>query len=141
MTIGVDIDDERSWNIAANLYKLLDITPVERISGAVAIAHELALIKIPIASDFQVVLPKELVDQFRVRVMARGQESLVLEATGTPDQIDVLVEILRACVILEIARTGRVAMSVGPGATPHRTDAIRLAVGPNSDDQFKEGAD
>ncbi len=64
--------------------------------------------------SLRVSLPKELVDQFHARVVAQGPESLVLEATGTPAQIDALVEILRPCVILEMARTGRVAMVVGP---------------------------
>jgi len=47
MTIGVDMGGEISGNIEANLYKLQDVTLVERISNAVAIAYELALIKIP----------------------------------------------------------------------------------------------
>jgi acetolactate synthase I/III small subunit len=141
MTIGVDMGDDRSRQVEANLYKLLDVTLVERISDAAAITHELALIKIRIGRDWNASLPQELVEQFHARVLAQGPESLVLEATGTPDQIDVLVEILRPCVILEMVRTGRAAMSVPSVATPHGTDVRRLAVGPNSYNQFKEGAD
>lgn len=114
MTIAVDIPEGRSGQVEANLYKLLDVTRVEKIKDSHAIAHELALIKICAAKDLKVSLPKELVDQFHARVVAQGSESLVLEATATPDQIDVLVEMLRPCVILEMARTGRLAIGVEP---------------------------
>jgi acetolactate synthase-1/3 small subunit len=114
MTIAVDIAEGRLWQVEANLYKLMDVTMVEEIRDSQAIAHELALIKICAAKDLKVSLPKELVDQFNARVVAQGPESLILEATGTPDQIDVLVEMLRPCVILEMARTGRLAIGVGP---------------------------
>jgi len=127
MIIGADTAEEASAQVEANLYKLLDVTLVERITGNAAIEYELALIKICAAKDLRVSLPKELVDQFHARVVAQSPESLVLEATGTPDQIDVLVEILRPCIIIEMVRTGRVAMAVGPKATPCRPDAGRLA--------------
>jgi len=114
MTIGVDIAEEKSVQVEANLYKLLDVTLVERITDSGAIVHELALIKIAAPKGIKVSLPKELVDQFHARVVAQGPESLVLEATGTTEQIDELVQILRPCVIFEMVRTGRVAMAVGP---------------------------
>jgi acetolactate synthase small subunit len=74
--------------------------------------HELALIKIPFANNVKVCLPTELVNSFHVRVVAQGRESLILETSETSERIDMLVEILRPCVILEMARSGRVAMAI-----------------------------
>ena len=122
MTIGVDIADEKAGQVEVNLYKLGDVTLVERITDAEAIAHELVLIKICVPKDLRVSLPKELVDQFHARVVAQEPESLVLEAIATPEKLDTLVEILRPCVIREMARTGRLVMAVGPKVAPCRPD-------------------
>jgi acetolactate synthase I/III small subunit len=58
----------------------------------------------------------QLVDVFRARVVDVSPESLIIEITGTEDKIDGLVEMLRPYGVLEMARTGRVAMSRGTGA-------------------------
>ena len=55
----------------------------------------------------------QLVDVFRARVVDVSPESLIIEITGTEDKIDGLVEMLRPYGVLEMARTGRVAMSRG----------------------------
>jgi acetolactate synthase-1/3 small subunit len=123
MTIGVDIGEERPGLVEANLSKLVDVTRVEKVNDATAIMRELALIKICIAKDLKVTLPEELINEFHARVAAQGQESLILEAIGTPKQIDTLVEILRPCVIIEMVRTGRVAIAGGLRSMPLRTNA------------------
>ena len=53
----------------------------------------------------------------RVRVVDVGLESLIVEATGTEEKIDGLVEVLRPFGILEMVRTGRVAMVRGNNGT------------------------
>jgi acetolactate synthase-1/3 small subunit len=55
----------------------------------------------------------QLVDVFRARVVDVSPESLIIEITGTEDKIDGLVEMLKPYGVLEMARTGRVAMSRG----------------------------
>jgi len=55
----------------------------------------------------------QLVDVFRARVVDVSPESLIIEITGTDDKIDGLVEMLKPYGVLEMARTGRVAMSRG----------------------------
>jgi acetolactate synthase-1/3 small subunit len=58
-----------------------------------------------------------LVDVFRARVVDVGPESLMIETTGTEDKNDKLVEVLRPYGVLELVRTGRVAM--GRGSARH----------------------
>ncbi len=73
----------------------------------------------------------QLVDVYRARVVDVGPETLVIEATGTEDKIDSLLEVLRPYGILEMVRTGRVAMSRGlaprPGADPDRDLSAQAA--------------
>src|SRR5476649_39234 len=55
----------------------------------------------------------QLVDVYRARIVDVSPESLVIEATGTEDKIDSLVEVLRPYGVIELVRTGRVAMARG----------------------------
>jgi acetolactate synthase-1/3 small subunit len=68
------------------------------------------------------------VDVYRARIVDVGPESLVIETTGTEDKIDSLVEVLRPYGVIEMVRTGRVAMARGVpanGKSPLREVAPR----------------
>jgi hypothetical protein len=54
-------------------------------------------------------------------------ESLVIEATGTEDKIDSLVEVLRPYGVSEMVRTGLVAMARGTGAAANVARASHVA--------------
>jgi acetolactate synthase-1/3 small subunit len=60
----------------------------------------------------------QLVDVYRARIVDVSPESLVIETTGTEDKIDSLVEVLRPYGVVEMVRTGRVAMARGLNPTP-----------------------
>ena len=53
---------------------------------------------------------------FRAKVVDVGARSLVLEITGEEDKIDALYDLLRPFGILELMRTGRIAMVRGKSA-------------------------
>jgi acetolactate synthase-1/3 small subunit len=55
----------------------------------------------------------ELIKVFRGRVVDVAPESLIVEVSGTVDKIDGLLEVLRPYGVLEMARTGRIAMTRG----------------------------
>ena len=55
----------------------------------------------------------QLVQVFRARVVDVAPDSLIVEITGGEDKVDGLVEVLRPFGILEMVRTGRVAMARG----------------------------
>ena len=55
----------------------------------------------------------QLVDVYRARIVDVSPESLVIETTGTEDKIDSLLEVLRPYGVVEMVRTGRVAMARG----------------------------
>jgi acetolactate synthase-1/3 small subunit len=56
----------------------------------------------------------QLADVFRARVVDVSPESLIVETTGTEEKIDRLLDVLRPYGVLEMVRTGRVAMARGP---------------------------
>ncbi len=113
MTIVVDSTRTDAEKVAQHLYKLVNVIRVEDISDQPAVMRDLALIKVRTPDPRTRSELMQLVDTFRARVVDVGLESLIVEATGTEEKIDGLVEVLRPFGILEMVRTGRVAMVRG----------------------------
>lgn len=135
MTITVDADYDQSRRIEANLYKLVNVLLVDNITSEASIVRDLAMIKVaaPHDSRSQVL---ELANVFRARVVDVAPESLTMEITGTEDKIDGLIEVLRPFGVLEMVRTGIVAMRRGnksPGAVASSTHVAEAAA---DDDVF-----
>jgi len=127
MTIVVETDQDGAARIEANLYKLVSVLRVENITAAPSVCRELAIIKVAAPAEARTELI-HLVHVFRAHVVDVAPDSLVIEITGAEDKIDSLVEVLRPYGVLEMARTGRVAMSRGTG-TPSNAKAAAAAAG------------
>ena len=112
MTIVVHTDKQGAHRVEASLEKLVDVLLAENISGRAAVVRDLALIKVAADQQSRPHL-MELIKVFRARVVDVSPESLILEVSGTVDKIDGLLEVLRPFGVLEIARTGSVAMTRG----------------------------
>lgn len=112
MTLVVDADDDTAQRIEANLYKLVNVLFVEEVSFTKAVARELALIKVRASGDQRAEVLK-VCEVFRARVVDMGAELLTVEITGTHDKVDGLVDVLRPYSVVEMVRTGVVAMTRG----------------------------
>src|SRR5438105_5139422 len=130
MTVVVDTDAYGARRLEANLYKLVPVKRVENITAAPSIARDLALIKVAATGDARTQV-MQLVDVYRARVIDVSPESLVIETTGAEDEIDSLLEVLRPYGVIEMVRTGRVAMA--RGTTPIRRHGARPAGATASD--------
>jgi acetolactate synthase-1/3 small subunit len=112
MTVVVDTDACGARRFEANLYKLVPVRRVEDITNAPSIARDLALIKVAAAADARMHVA-QLTDLYGARIVGIDPESLVIEATGTHDKLDSLLEALRPCGVMEMVRTGSVSMVRG----------------------------
>ena len=116
MTIVMDADANAARLVEANLYKLVNVLRVEDVSQSPAVMRDLALIKVgATAEERPQVL--QIVEVFRARVVDVTTDALMVEITGTEDKIDGLLDVLRPFGIIEMARTGTVAMKRGSEAT------------------------
>jgi acetolactate synthase-1/3 small subunit len=112
MTVVVEADDDTARRIEANLYKLVNVLHVHDVTEDKAVVRELALIKVrATAAERNDIL--KVCDVFRARVVDLTNEVLTVEITGTQDKIDGLVDVLRPHSIVEMVRTGVVAMTRG----------------------------
>jgi acetolactate synthase-1/3 small subunit len=112
MTIVVDTDDGGAARLESNLYKLVNVISVQNVSSTPSIRRDFAVIKVATTPDTLAEI-MQLAHVFRARVVDVATDSMILETTGAEDKIDGFCEVLRRYGILEMARTGRVAMTRG----------------------------
>ncbi len=112
MTIVVDADHDQALRVEANLYKLVNVLLVENITAEPSIVRDLAMIKVAVTKEARSHV-LELAEVFRARVVDVAPESLTIEITGAEEKIDGLLEVLRPYGVLEMVRTGVVAMRRG----------------------------
>jgi acetolactate synthase-1/3 small subunit len=116
MTIVVDSERTDVEKVAQHLYKLVNVIKVEDVTEQAAVLRDLALIKVQ-ASNGSRSEVMQIVETFRARVVDVGLDTLMVEVTGTEDKIDGLFEVLRPFGVVEMVRTGRVAMVRGGNGT------------------------
>lgn len=112
MTIVVDTDRGGAHRFEASLENLVHVLLAEIITERPAVERDLALIKVAADQNSRQHL-LELINVFRARVVDVSPESLIIEVSGEVDKIDGLLEVLRPFGVLEMARSGRVAMTRG----------------------------
>jgi acetolactate synthase-1/3 small subunit len=112
MTVAVETDELSARRLEAHVYKLVNVLRIENITAAPAVFRDLAMIKVAANAESRTHV-MQLVDVFRARVVDVAPDSLIIEITGTEDKIDGLLEVLRPYGVLEMVRTGRVAMARG----------------------------
>lgn len=120
MTIVMEGDDTTARLMEANLYKLVNVLHVENVTYKSSVVRDLALIKVKADAEVRAQV-LQVADVFRARVVDIGPEALIVEITGTEDKIRGLIEVLEPYGILELVRTGAVAMarsSEAQGAPP-----------------------
>ena len=112
LTIKLEADDDAARRLEANLYKLVNVLLVDDVTAKPNVSHELALIKVRAAPE---VRPNvlQLIEVFRGHAVDVGPETLIVEIAGACDKVDGLVEVLRPFGIVEVTRTGVLAMRRG----------------------------
>jgi len=121
MTIVVDSDRTDVQKVAQNLYKLVNVIRVEDVTDQRAVMRDLALIRVRTNNGSRSEV-MQLVDTFRARVVDVGLNTLMIEVTGTEEKVEGLVEVIRPYGILEMVRTGRVAMVRGSNGNKPMTN-------------------
>jgi acetolactate synthase-1/3 small subunit len=112
MTLVVDTARIPARLVEANLRKLIPVADVTDVTHMPTVDRDLALIRVRCAPAERAEL-SSLVDIFRGRIVDVAQDSVIVEVTGDLEKVSGLVELLRPRGILEMVRTGKVAMIRG----------------------------
>jgi acetolactate synthase-1/3 small subunit len=102
--------------VTKQLHKLINVLKIRDLEPAETLSRELALFKLNAdgATRAEVM---QICDIFRAKVVDVTKRSLVVEVTGTYDKVDAFEALVRPFGLIEMARTGEIAISRGRGET------------------------
>ncbi|AIC91504.1 MULTISPECIES: acetolactate synthase small subunit [Bifidobacterium] len=115
ITVTADVEAVPLEQIIKQLNKLLHVLKIVELKGDEAVERELILIKVK-ANEHNRSDVLEIVNLFRVRVVDVHPESLTIEATGADGKLEALLKLLKPFGIVELVRSGAVAVTRGPKA-------------------------
>lgn len=117
MTVVVDTARVPARLVEESLRKLVPVAEVRDVTDLPTVDRDLALIRVTCAPTDRAEVA-QLADIFRGRIVDVAPDSVIVEVTGDGAKVDGLVELLRPRGILEMVRTGKVAMlrGVAPAA-------------------------
>jgi acetolactate synthase I/III small subunit len=125
ITIVVDVESSPLEQITKQLYKLVNVVKISELDPRDSVERELMLatVRADAIGRGQVI---ELVNLFDGRIVDVGHDELTISLDGEPNRLDDLEDLLRPFGILELQRTGRVALPklerTAPNLRPvHRT--------------------
>ena len=126
ITIVVDVESASLEQITKQLFKLVNVVKISELDPRESVERELMLatVRADAAGRSQVV---ELVRLFDGRIVDVGHDELTVSLDGEPGRLDDLEELLRPYGIVELQRTGRVALPklehLAPNLRPVRRTA------------------
>ena len=119
MTFVVDANTDAE-QVVKQVDKLVDVVNIRDISAEEIVSREMAMIKVRVdAGNRSHII--EIADLFRASIVDVSSESVILEVTGDEAKVDALFELLSDYTVIELVRTGRVAMLRG-AAVSHPSD-------------------
>lgn len=110
MTIVTSGDDQIIEQVIKQLRRLIDVIKVSDLSDQKYIEREMALIKVSADAHNRAEILR-ICDIFRGKIVDVSPRTLTLEVTGVQDKIQALIDLLKPIGIIEIAKTGKVALA------------------------------
>jgi acetolactate synthase-1/3 small subunit len=102
--------------VTKQLHKLINVIKIRDLAPGDTLARELALFKVAVdgASRAEVM---QVVEIFRGRIVDVAKRSIVIEVTGTHEKIEAFEQLVRPFGLIEMVRTGEIAVARGRGET------------------------
>ncbi|MBA2504721.1 MAG: acetolactate synthase small subunit [Thermoleophilaceae bacterium] len=116
MTLTVDGANHPIDQVQKQLHKLVNVIKIRDLEPRDSIARELALFKISSDADSRAEV-LQFTDIFRGKVVDASKRSVTVEITGTDDKIEAFESLIRPFGLIEMVRTGEIAVSRGRGTT------------------------
>ena len=127
MSIVTDEEELLRRNVVKqNLLKLVNVIDAEDVTGIACVFRETALIKVQADATNRAEI-MNIAEIYRARIVDVATNSMIVEITGDSDKIDAMVDLLTPFGIIEMARTGRMAMT--RGTVSPRPEAVQTQNG------------
>jgi acetolactate synthase I/III small subunit len=125
MTIVIDSTQTNANRVTTNLYKQVNVIQVADLANQPLVSRDLALVKVTACPERRSQI-MQLVEVYRSHIVDVTNDSLIIEITGDEEKIDSFVDVLRPFGILEMVRTGMIAMGRG-GTQPLNANGYKQA--------------
>ncbi len=112
MTFVVVGDDRVLEQVRRQLEKIVTVVNVDDISSQDYVERDLMLIKVRASNATRREI-RELSDIFRGRIVDVAKDQVIVEISGPEKKIEAFIDMMRPYGIVELARTGRIAMVRG----------------------------
>ena len=109
ITIVVDVESTLLEQITKQLFKLIEVVKISELDPRRSVERELLLATVR-ATPEQRGQVGELVNIFEGKILAVGVEAITVSLDGHPDKLDDFEELLSGYGLVELQRTGRVAL-------------------------------
>jgi acetolactate synthase-1/3 small subunit len=109
ITVVVDVESSPLEQVTKQLFKLIEVVKISELDPRRSVERELLLATVRAASEqrSQVV---ELTNIFEGKILAVGVDAVTVSLDGHPDKLDDFEELIASYGIVELQRTGRVAL-------------------------------
>jgi acetolactate synthase I/III small subunit len=114
MTITIDGAEHPIDQVTKQLHKLINVVKIRDLDPDSMVARELALIRVAADGDKRTEV-LQLAEIFKAKVVDVDRKSLTLEVTASPDTLEAFERLLQPLGIIEVVRTGTVAIGRGRG--------------------------
>ena len=131
ITIVVDVESTSLEQIVKQLFKLIEVVKISELDPSRSVERELLLATVRTTGDTRGHVV-ELTNIFEGKILAVGVEAITVSLDGHPEKLDDFEELLTGYGIVELQRTGRVAL-------PKLDREARLRAVSNKSNQGKAG--
>jgi acetolactate synthase-1/3 small subunit len=128
MTFVVVGDDATLEQVRKQLEKIVTVVRVDDVSSQEFVERDLMLLKVHAVGDQRAEI-HELCEIFRGRVVDVSPDQVIVEISGQEKKIQAFVELMRPFGIVELVRTGRIAMVRGVQPAANGDGGLRRVVG------------
>ncbi len=112
ITIEVEADEKTLEQVIKQLNKLVNVLKISNLTSEPAVIRDLLLIKVRADASNRNEI-SQIVETFRAKTIDFSPQSMIIEVTGNEEKMEALMLLLSGYGILEIARTGKVALLRG----------------------------
>ncbi len=108
MTIVLDSSIASAYQVEKNLYKLVNVITVDDVSEKRFFSRDLALIKVKASVEVG-----KIADRYEARIIDHSSDMMIVQMCDEEQRVEKLIDELRPLGIVEMVRTGVVAMGQG----------------------------
>jgi acetolactate synthase-1/3 small subunit len=116
MTITVDEQDQPVEQVTKQLHKLINVIKITDLQPGDSVERELLMVKVKADASTRSEI-MQIVEIFRAKIVDVSREVLIIEMTGTREKVSAFMDLVAPFGVVELMRTGRLAMGRGKRPT------------------------